>query len=184
MFRSTFTLVYEQRGLRLRNLTFQEKGDRIYINWKVSGVFTFLPLDSDMKTAVQHISGEKADLAEEDKFDGSKGWEVVENYNQLKAQLKVGKALTRILDLFAPAFQDKVKKQWAENKDFIQAIANEQHQQQAEDGADKDSGSSVGPATDPGEATPAAKQTRAPSPPSAPPAQRRYTMKSTSAKTT
>lgn len=112
------------------------------IDWKTSGVFTFGSAgDSSMKTVVTHISGKTQQLNTEDQFDGEKQWEILDNWNELRAQLNVGKAVTRVLDLFDEGFREQILKDWANNKDFIQKVANDQNS--AADQAGDDCESSV-----------------------------------------
>lgn len=125
-FRNTFVAVYAARGQRLKNLVPVEKGDKISADWQSSGVFVFGPADSTKKTTAAHISRKMNQLTKEDELDGEKSWEVIDNWCELKAQLRVGKAMAKILDLFPEDFREETLKRWSNNKDYIQQYANEE----------------------------------------------------------
>lgn len=154
VFRTTFQAVYEARGERLKNLALMEKGDKVYVDWKRSGVFVFCdPANTGKMTQVKHIDGAVAELSPEDQFDVSKVWEVVDNWCELRSQLKVGKAVTKTLDFFAVAEVDRITHAWAKNKDFLQKLANEKSKQHSAedqpDGAESSVGSAGGSADHP-----------------------------------
>lgn len=128
VFREVFKTVDEKRGLRLSNLAFIEKGDKLSVDWKKSGVFVFSSGDGKTIPKVTHINGTAVELAAEDRFDCDKSWEVNDNWCELKAHLRVGKAVTKVLDLFGDEFKDAMLKTWADNKTFLQDIANENRQ--------------------------------------------------------
>lgn len=162
VFRATFSEVYVPRGERLRSLRLVEKGDKVYIDWKLSGVFVFAdPEGVGKMTQVTHIGGDTAQLSPEDQFDKDKAWEVLDNWCELRAQLKVGKAVTKILDLFGDTVRDKIQKELADNKEYLQRIANDKNNA-TEDNECGDADSSVPSAASAPEAptAPAPKRVR------------------------
>lgn len=85
------------------------------------------PENSGKMTEVTHIGGSKAKLCAEDQFEKDKNWEVMDNWCELRAQLKVGRAVTKVLELFDEKVRDNIQREWANNKEYLQKIANEKN---------------------------------------------------------
>lgn len=65
-------------------------------------------------------------------------WEVQENWSELKAQLRVGKSMTKVLELLDDAFQEETLQRWSNNTEFIQKCANGENSK-ADEGCDGES---------------------------------------------
>lgn len=168
IFRKTFAAVYVARGSRLGNVKPIEKVDKVSIDWVSSGVFVFWPAGEKQKTQVRHIGGATATLSAEDSFDSEKSWDIIDNWCELRAQLRVGKAMTKIIELFDQTAKDEILKSWANNKEFIQNIANEQNVAADDDKCDGASSLPSAPSAERDEGAappPPAPKRKAPPPP-------------------
>lgn len=105
MFRQVFTRVAREEGDRLQHVVFKEVGDKLYVDWTKSGMYTSGP-EGDKKTFVRHHSGHQVDL-EDSSFNGA--FEVLYNWHELKAELKVRKQVANITDFCKVDFVNSLK---------------------------------------------------------------------------
>lgn len=136
MFKQVFTRVAKEEGDRLQHVVFKEVGDKLYVDWTKSGMHTFGP-EGDKKTFVRHHSGHQVDL-EDSSFTGA--FEVLYNWHELKAELKVRKQVTKITDFFKVDFVNSLKARQVKIKGYLENIANETNIAAHDDDDDETSG--------------------------------------------
>lgn len=123
VFRTTFQEAHKQHGYRLRNVVLAKLDAGMKVDWKQWGCYVLLPTDKPTKTQVIHTPTKTiAELEEE-----VTNYEVRENWHELKAQIKIKRSWTDIVDYFEPSFKAQIVTNFRDNKLFLQTIATKAH---------------------------------------------------------
>lgn len=109
VFAATFKMRHKAIGNRLETMPLKTSGDDLLIDWNSWGVYKLFPPGDVAKTEVRHIAlGKSAPLAPITIAAGA-DYQLLNNWDSAKAQLKYHNLVTPLLNMFDPAVKREIE---------------------------------------------------------------------------